>query len=171
MLAGVSYWALSQMENPPLGIGLASAPTPTPTPEPTNTPRPGLGITIPGAQGTPTTITLPIPGINATVGLPNLPIPGLSGSPGLPAITNPAAKSTPPPAAKLTADQARQKVKDSIASCRLLQPQIDLAQVTFEAPNWVVRLPLTGATWRVDDEAATVTPDERAAERVRTCRT
>ena len=31
-------------------------------------------------------------------------------------------------------------------------------------------LPLTGATWDVNDETGQVTPDERAAERARNCR-
>ena len=52
----------------------------------------------------------------------------------------------------------------------LLQGEIDLAQVTFEPPTWSVRLPITGSTWKVDDASGAVTPDERAAERVRTCR-
>jgi len=170
VLVGISYWALSQMDDPPIALGRAPAPTPTPTPAPTNTPRPGLGVNIPGPQGTPTTVTLPIPGINATVGVPSLPIPGLSGSPVLPSIIGAGGSPTPAPGAKLTADEARQKVKDATSSCRLLQPQLELAQVTFEAPDWLVRLPLTGATWRVNDDTGTVTPDERAAERVRTCR-
>jgi hypothetical protein len=171
ILGGIAYWALTQMDNPPLGIGRAEpTPIPTSTVAPTPTRAPGIGINVPGPQGTPTTITLPIPGVGSTPGLPNLPIPipGVSGSPGLPAL--PGASGTQPPAAKLNAEQAREKVKESISSCRLLQPQIELSTVTFEPPTWVVRLPLTGATWRVDDETGAVTPDERAAERVRTCR-
>ena len=101
--------------------------------------------------------------------------PGRRGSPGLPTITVPTiavpgASGTQPPNAKLTADQAREKVKESLSNCRLLQTQIELSQVTFEPPTWSVRLPLTGATWKVDDETGAVTPDERAAERARTCR-
>ena len=172
ILGGVAYWAMSQMDDPPLGIGRAGTPTPVPTSTsaPTPTRAPGLGITVPGAQGTPTTITLPIPGLGSTPGLPNLPIPGAGGSPGLPTITIPGASGTAPPSAKLTAEQAREKVKESLTNCRLLQSQIELSQVTFEPPTWNVRLPLTGATWNVDDETGAVTPDERAAERARTCR-
>jgi hypothetical protein len=185
LLGGIAYWAMSEMENPPIRIG--NAPTPTITPAPTATRAPGIGINVPGPQGTPTTITLPIPGLSGgtpglpslpipgigdgTPGLPNLPIPGLSGSPVLPTIAIPGASGTPPPSAKLTADGAREKVKESMPNCRLLQREIDLTQVTFEAPTWSVRLPLSGATWKVDDASGGVTPDERAAERVRTCRT
>ena len=170
-------WAMSRMDDPPLPIGRSGTPTPLPTntPASTATSAPGIGITVPGPQGTPTTVTLPIPGVSGTPGLPNLPIPGTSGSPGLPTITLPTitiprASGTQPPNAKLNADQARQKVKDTLTNCRLLQGQIDLAQMTFEAPNWTVRLPITGATWTVNDETGAVTPDERAAERARTCR-
>jgi hypothetical protein len=170
LLGGIAYWAMSEMENPPIRIG--NAPTPTSTPAPTATRAPGIGINVPGPQGTPTTITLPIPGLSGgTPGLPNLPIPGLSGSPVLPTIAVPGASGTPPPSAQLTADGAREKVKESMPNCRLLQREIDLTQVTFEAPTWSVRLPLSGATWKVDDASGAVTPDERAAERVRTCRT
>ena len=168
---------MASMDEPPLPVGRSGTPTPAPisTPAPTATSAPGIGITVPGLQGTPTTITLPIPGVGSTPGLPNLPIPGVSGSPALPiitvpTITSPGASGTPPVNAKLTADQAREKVKETLANCRLLQSQIDLAQVTFEAPTWSVRLPLTGATWKVDDTTGEVTPDERAAERARTCR-
>lgn len=172
ILGGVAYWALSQLDDPPLGIVRAGTPTPVPTSTPaaTSTRSPGIGITVPGAQGAPTTITLPIPGLGSTPGLPNLPIPGVGGSPGLPTITIPGASGTPPPSANLTAEQAREKVKETLTSCRLLQSQIELSQVTFEPPTWTVRLPLTGATWKVDDETGAVTPDERAAERARTCR-
>lgn len=177
ILGGVAYWAMSQMDDPPLPIGRAGTPTPVPTNTavPTATRAPGIGITVPGPQGTPTTISLPIPGTGGTPGLPNLPIPGAGGTPGLPTITLPTitipgASGTQPPNAKLNADQARQKVKDTLTNCRLLQGQIDLAQVTFEPPAWNVRLPITGATWKVDDESGAVTPDERAAERARTCR-
>jgi len=142
---------------------------------PTPTRAPGIGINIPGPQGTPTTITIPLPipglGGNTTPGVPQLPItiPGITdGSPGLPAL--PGASGTPPPDAKLTADTARQKVKDTLANCRLLQVQVDASQVTFEPPSWSVRLPLTGATWSVNDDTGVVTPDERATERARTCR-
>jgi hypothetical protein len=172
ILAGVAYWALTQMDDPPIAIGRSTTPTPVPTSTPAATPTraPGIGINVPGPQGTPTTITLPIPGIGSTPGVPSLPIPipGVGGTPGLPAL--PGASGTQPPAAKLNAEQAREKVKESISACRLLQTQIELSQVTFEAPTWIVRLPLTGATWRVDDETGAVTPDERAVERVRTCR-
>jgi hypothetical protein len=178
ILGGVGFWLLTQMEGSPIAIGRAE-PTRTPTPSvvPTPTRQPGIGINIPGPGGTPTQITipLPIPGLGASGtpgagGAPQLPItiPGVSGSPGLPVI--PGASGTPPPNAKLTADSARQKVKDSVANCRLLQTQIEASQVTFEAPNWTVKLPLTGATWTVNDESGAVTPDERAAERARTCR-
>jgi hypothetical protein len=177
ILGGVAYWAMAQLDDPPLPIGRAGTPTPVPTsaPAPTATRAPGIGINVPGPQGTPTTITLPIPGVGSTPGVPNLPIPGVGGSPGLPTITVPTiaipgARGTQPPNAKLTADQAREKVKESLSNCRLLQSQIDLSQVTFEPPTWSVRLPLTGATWNVDDETGAVTPDERAAERARTCR-
>jgi hypothetical protein len=168
ILGGVAYWAMSQMDDPPLGIGRSGTPTPEPTrtPAATATRAPGLGINVPGPQGTPTTITLPIPGLSGTPGLPGLPIPGVGG--GSPTI--PGASGTAPPSAKLTAEQARQKVKDSLGDCRLLQREIELTQVTFEPPTWNVRLPLTGTTWKVDDETGAVTPDERAAERVRTCR-
>jgi hypothetical protein len=177
ILGGVAYWAMSQMDDPPLPIGRSGTPTPAPTSTPaaTATRAPGIGINVPGPQGTPTTITLPIPGAGGTPGLPNLPIPGADGSPSLPTITVPTitlpgASGTRPPTAKLTADQAREKVKETLSSCQLLQSQIGLSQVTFEAPTWSVRLPITGATWKVDDETGAVTPDERAAERTRTCR-
>ena len=88
----------------------------------------------------------------------------------VPTIVIPGASGTQPPSAKLNADQAREKVKDTLASCRLLQTEIGLSQVTFEPPTWKVRLPLTGATWSVDDVTGAVTPDERATERIRTCR-
>jgi hypothetical protein len=187
ILAGVAVWALSQMDNPPISIGRSGTPTPTPapTPAPTATRAPGLGINIPGPQGTPTTISipLPIPGLGGTPGtdVPSIPtlipeIPTL-----LPTVIAPLAtllpggaipgvNGTPPPNAKLDAEQARQKVKDSLSSCQVLQAQIGLAQVTFEAPVWHVRLPLTGTTWNVDDNSGEVTPDERAAERTRNCR-
>jgi hypothetical protein len=157
VLAGVAYWALTTMDDPPIRIGQASTPTPEPTPTivPTPTRAPGLGINIPGPQGTPTTVSIP------------LPIPGLGASP---QIAIPGANGTPPPSAKLTADQAREKVKESLANCQLLQTQIGLAQVTFEPPNWRVRLPLSGATWTVDDTTGAVTADERAADRARNCR-
>ena len=177
LLGGVAYWALTQMDDPPIPVGRASTPTPAPTSTPaaTATRQPGIGINVPGPQGTPTTITLPIPGIGSTPGLPNLPIPGTDGSPTLPTITVPTiaipgASGTRPPGTKLTADQAREKVKETLSNCQLLQSQISLSQVTFEAPTWTVRLPLTGASWKVDDETGAVTPDERAAERARTCR-
>jgi hypothetical protein len=170
ILGGVAYWAMSRMDEPPIPIGRSTTPTPAPTSTaaPTNTPAPGIGINVPGPQGTPTTITLPVPGISSTPGLPQLPIPGLGSTPGLPAL--PGASGTQPPNTKLTADEARAKVRESISNCRLLQAQIDLSQVTFESPTWIVRLPVTGASWRVDDETGAVTPDERAAERIRTCR-
>lgn len=177
LLGGVAYWALTQMDDPPIPVGRATTPTlaPTSTPAATATRQPGIGINVPGPQGTPTTITLPIPGIGSTPGLPNLPIPGTDGSPTLPTITVPTiaipgASGTRPPGTKLTADQAREKVKETLSNCQLLQSQISLSQVTFEAPTWTVRLPLTGASWKVDDETGAVTPDERAAERARTCR-
>ena len=163
ILGGVAYWAMSQMDDPPLPIGRSGTPTPVPTntPVPTATRAPGIGITVPGPQGTPTTISLPIPGTGGTPGLPTIT---------LPSITIPGTSGTQPPNAKLNADQARQKVKDTLTNCRVLQRKIDLAQVTFDAPAWNVRLPITGATWKVDDETGAVTPDERAAERARTCR-
>lgn len=163
ILGGIAYWTMTQMDDPPLPIGRGVTPTPAPTSTavPTATSAPGIGINVPGPQGTPTTISLPIPGVSGTPGLPTIT---------LPTITIPGASGTQPPNAKLTADQARQKVKDTLSNCRLLQSQIDLAQVTFEPPAWSVRLPLTGATWKVDDESGAVTPDERAAERARTCR-
>jgi hypothetical protein len=193
ILAGVAYWALTTMDDPPIRIGLGGTPTPVPTPTvvPTPTRAPGIGINIPGPQGTPTTVSipLPIPGLGAGstpgAGLPSLPIPGLGGGgtpgadapslpiPGLgasPTIVIPGASGTPPPNAKLTADQAREKVKETLANCQLLQTQIALSQVTFEPPTWHVRLPLSGATWNVDDTTGAVTADERAAERARNCR-
>jgi hypothetical protein len=181
ILGGVAYWALTQMDDPPIQIGRSGTPTPVPAPTaiPTPTRAPGLGINIPGPQGTPTTVTipLPIPGLGATpgAGVPSLPIPGFGASPGLPTITLPTitipgAGGTPPPSAKLTADQAREKVRDTLANCQLLQTQIALSQVTFEAPTWHVRLPLSGATWNVDDNTGAVTPDERAADRAKSCR-
>lgn len=185
ILGGVAYWAMTQMDDPPISIGRAPTATPVPTVAPTPTRAPGIGINIPGPQGTPTTVTLPIPVIgdgrigDGTPGLPNLPIPSLpgqgDGSPGIPTITLPTiaipgASGTPPPNAKLTADGVREKVKDSLTNCRLLQGQIELSQVTFEAPTWTVRLPLTGASWTVNDDTGEITPDERASERIRNCR-
>jgi hypothetical protein len=181
ILGGIAYWALTQMDTPPISIGRAATPTPvpTPTPIPTPTPQPGLGITIPGPQGTPTTIAIPLPipglGVGGTPGVPQLPIPGLGASPSLPTITVPTiaipgASGTQPPNAKLNTDQARAKVRDTLANCRLLQTEIGLSQVTFEPPTWKVKLPVSGATWSVDDATGAVTPDERAAERIRTCR-
>jgi hypothetical protein len=174
VLGGIAYWALSTMDNPPISLGPARTPTPVPTPTvvPTSTPRPGLGINIPGPQGTPTTISipLPIPGLGGTPGtppsLPTITLPTIV----VPTIPIPGASGTQPPNAKLTADQAREKVKDSLSNCQLLQAQINLSQVTFEPPTWHVRLPLTGATWNVDDNTGAVTPDERAADRARNCR-
>lgn len=184
ILGGVGFWLLTRMENPPIAIGRAEPTrTPTPTVVPTPTRQPGIGINVPGPSGTPTQITipLPIPGLGAggtpgAGGAPQLPIPipGLTGSPGIPEISGlpaiPGASGTPPPNAKLTADTARQKVKDSVSNCRILQTQVEASQVTFEPPTWTVKLPLTGATWTVNDETGEVTPDERAAERARTCR-
>jgi hypothetical protein len=175
VLGGIAYWALTQMDNPPIAMGRAAAtptPVPTATPLPTTTPQPGIGISIPGPQGTPTNVTipLPIPGLGAQPGsspsLPTITLPTIT----IPTISIPGASGTPVPGAKLTADGAREKVKDSLSNCQLLQAQISLSQVTFEAPVWHVRLPLTGATWDVDDNTGAVTPDERAAERARTCR-
>ena len=175
LLGGIAFWLLTQMEGSPIAIGRAEpTATPTPTVAPTATRRPGIGINIPGPGGTPTqvTIPLPIPGLGgpSADGSPQLPItiPGLSGTPGVSAL--PGASGTPPANAKLTADTARQKVKDTVSTCRVLQTQIEASQVTFEAPTWTVRLPLTGATWTVNDDSGAVTPDERAAERARTCR-
>jgi hypothetical protein len=178
LLGGVGFWLLTQMADPPIAIGRAEPTrTPAPTVVPTPTRQPGIGINIPGPGGTPTQITipLPIPGLGASGtpgadGAPQLPItiPGLSGTPGVPVI--PGSSGTPPPDAKLTADSARQKVKDTISTCRVLQAQVEASQVTFEPPNWTVRLPLTGATWTVNDDTGAVTADERAAERARTCR-
>jgi hypothetical protein len=174
LLAAAAAFFLSQTDGSPLALGRAEPTrTPTPTVAPTATRQPGIGINIPGPGGTPTqvTIPLPIPGLGAAPGgspqLP-IPIPGISGTPILPVL--PGASGTPPPSARLTADGARQKVKDLVANCRILQTQVEASQVTFEAPNWTVRLPLTGATWTVNDETGQVTPDERAAERARTCR-
>lgn len=175
ILGGIAFWLLTQLEGSPIAIGRAEPTrTPTPTVAPTPTRQPGIGINVPGPGGTPTQITipLPIPGLGAPSadGSPQLPItiPGLSGTPGLPPI--PGASGTPPPNAKLTADSARRKVKDTVTNCRLLQTQVEASQVTFEAPTWTVRLPLTGASWTVNDDTGAVTPDERAAERARTCR-
>jgi hypothetical protein len=169
ILGGIAYWAMSQMDDPPLPVSRAGTATPIPTRTPAATPTAaqGIGITVPGPQGTPTTVTLPIPGISGTPGsLPTLTLSTLT----LPTLIIPGASGTQPPNAKLSADQARQKVKDTLSNCRLLQGQIDLAQVTFEPPSWSVRLPISGSTWKVDDESGAVTPDERAAERARNCR-
>jgi hypothetical protein len=193
VIAVAAIWALS-------GSGgsltaLVSGPTATPVPPPTNTPaptstpQPGIGISIPGPQGTPTTIaiplpippipgvegtpniTIPIPGANGTPGI-TLPIPGVSGSPEitLPIQVPGVGGGTQPPSAKLTADDARRKVQDSLGNCALLKTEIAVAQVTFEPPTWVVRLAITGGTWRVDDNTGNVTPDDRATERQRSCR-
>lgn len=162
ILGGIAYWAMTQMDDPPLPVARAATATPAPTstPAPTNTPG-GITIPIPGAGGTPTNITLPIPVISGTPGLPTITLPTIS----LPGLSG-----TQPPSAKLTADQARQKVKDTFPNCRVLQSQIDLAQVTFEAPDWSVRLTITGGIWKVNDESGAVTADERANERVQNCR-
>ncbi|MGE3270934.1 MAG: hypothetical protein AB7P40_19430 [Chloroflexota bacterium] len=177
VLGGVAFWLLTQMDDPPIAIGRA-APTATPTAIPTPTRAPGIGINIPGPQGTPTTVTipLPIPGLganpNGTPGAqPQLPItiPGIGdGSPGIPPI--PGASGTPPPNAKLTADGAREKVKEFLKDCRLLRVEIEASQVTFDPPTWSVKLPISGATWTVNDDSGEVTPDEKAAERARNCR-
>ena len=161
ILAGIAYWAFSTMDNPPISIGRATVPTPTVVPTPTR--ASGLGINIPGPQGTPTRVTIPIPGLGATpgAGAPSLPIPGLG---------NRGGDATPPTDAKLSADQARQKVKDSLQNCRVLHVEIDAAQVTFDPPTWHIRLPLSGATWSVDDATGAVTADDRATQRARTCR-
>lgn len=162
------FWGLGGFDSVSRVVG--RGPTPTPVPPPTSTPAPtatsgtGISITIPGRDGTPTSLPITIPGITSS---PSIPIPGLSGSPSVPI---PGASGTPPPNAKLTADLAREKVKESLRSCRLLQVEIEASQVTFEPPDWLVTLPLSRATWRVNDETGAVTPDERAAERARNCR-
>jgi hypothetical protein len=145
ILGGIAYWALSTIDNPPISLGQAR----TPTPVPTSTSAPGLGINIPGLGAAP------------GAGAPSLPIPGLG---------NRGGDATPPPGAKLSADQARQKVKDSLQNCRVLHVEIDAAQVTFDPPTWHIRLPLSGATWSVDDATGAVTADDRATQRARTCR-
>jgi hypothetical protein len=170
LLGGVALWALSSGDGSLRSIMGGPTPTPvpppTPTPAPTATPQPGIGIQIPGPQGTPTTVTIPIPSlpVPVTITIPTIVIPTL------PISIAPPATSTAVAGAKMTADQARQKVKDSLSNCQLLQVQIDIAQVTYEAPNWLVRLPLSGATWRVDDNTGEITTDDRAAERQRLCR-
>lgn len=161
ILGALGVWLVAGSDALPgvIARGPTATPTrpPTSTPAPTATSAPGISITIPGPEGTPTSLPLPIP------------IPGLSSSPSIP-IPVPGASGTPPPGAKLDAEQAREKVKATLSNCRLLQLQIETAQVTFEPPNWVVTLPLSRATWRVDDATGAVTPDERAAERARSCR-
>ncbi|MCC6177879.1 MAG: zinc ribbon domain-containing protein [Chloroflexi bacterium] len=145
-----ALWMLTSSSSSPAAmLGLAPAPTATHTPLPTPTPVP-----------TPTrgpSINIPIPGATATISIP-ISIPNFGASP------------TPPPNTKLTADQAREKVKASLSSCFLLRQEIELANVTYEPPNWLVTLRITQATWRVDDATGTVTPDERAAERQKNCR-
>jgi hypothetical protein len=170
------------------GATATPIPPPTSTPAPTSTPQPGIGISIPGPEGTPTTIAIPlpsppIPGVegtpNITIPIPSadgtpgisLPIPGVNGSPEitLPIHVPGVGGGTQPPSAKLTADQARQKVQDSVGNCTLLKAELAVAQVTFESPVWVVRLAITGGSWRVDDATGTVTPDDRAKERQQSC--
>jgi len=190
ILAVAAIWAFSGSGGSLTALvgGPTSTPVPPPTntPAPTPTPRPGIGISIPGPQGTPTTIpiplplppipgvagtpniTIPIPGADGTPGLP-IPIPGVGGSPGI-SLPIPGASGTQPPNAKLTADDARKKVQDTLGTCTILKTEIGVAQVTFEAPTWIVRLPITGGTWRVDDATGAVTPDERATERQQRCR-
>jgi hypothetical protein len=124
------------------------APTPTPTPRPTPTPVP-----------TPTPAGI-LPGLP---GLPQVPIPTPLPLPGR-------GEATPIPSARLTEEQARDRVQESVSQCRILRTELRLARVTFEAPNWVVTLPLSGATWRVNDTTGQVTPDERATQRLRECR-
>jgi len=168
VLGLVALWAIASSRGESilsLASGAAPTPVPTPAPVPTPTPAPGLSISIPGPQGTPTTIPIAIPTIPTlqipTIVIPTnvtIPIPGAPGS-------NP----TPVPNAKLTPDQVRQKVKETLSQCQLLQVQVDLALVNFEAPDWIVRLPLSGATWRVNDETGAITPDARAQERARLC--
>jgi len=125
---------------PPANTPL-SAPVPTGTPlavvTPASTPRP---------TNTPLTIALP-----TSISLPNLPVIGNT--------------PTPVPDTKLSADQARQAVKDSLPGrCVGVEILIDLAQSTYEAPNWVVTI-LPGDVWRVDDGTSAVVPDEKAAAR------
>lgn len=171
ILGVIALWALTSGGGGSIASLVGGAtPTPsappTPTPAPTSTPGPGIAISVPGPQGTPTTFPITIPTLPTlqipTITIPTnvtIPIPGAPGS-------NP----TQPPGTKLNADEARKKVKDTLGSCQILQVQVDLALVTFEAPNWVVRLPLSGASWKVDDNNGNVTADERAAERARLCR-
>jgi hypothetical protein len=169
ILGLIALWAVSTSNGGSiLSLASGATPTPVPTPTPVRTPTPqaAIAIAIPGPEGTPTTIPIVIPTLPTlqipTIVIPTnvtIPIPGAPGS-------NP----TPPPNAKLTPDQARQKVKDTLSNCQLLQVQVDLALVTFEAPDWLVKLPLSGATWRVNDGTGAVTPDQQAADRARLCR-
>jgi hypothetical protein len=168
ILAVIALWALSSSNGGSI-VSLVTGPAATPvpptaTPAPSSTPRPGIAIQVPGPEGTPTTLPITLPSVTIpTIVIPTLPIPiPIAGAPG----SNP----TAPPAAKLTVDQARQKVRDTVGTCQLLQVQIDLALVTYEAPNWLVKLPISGASWTVNDTTGAVTPDERAAERQRNCR-
>jgi hypothetical protein len=129
----------------PLAL-IAPTPTPTPRPTPTPVPSPTPARILPGLPGLPS-VPLPIP----------LPLPGRG-------------EATPIPSARLTEEQARERVQEFVSQCRLLRTELRLARVTFEAPDWVVTLPLSGATWRVNDATGQVTPNERAAERQRGCR-
>ncbi len=57
-------------------------------------------------------------------------------------------------------------MKDSLPGrCLGVEILIDVAQVTYEAPNWVVTI-LPGDVWRVDDSTSAVAPDDKAAARV-----
>ncbi|MFN8635900.1 MAG: hypothetical protein U0893_18780 [Chloroflexota bacterium] len=182
IMGAIAFWALSRMEDSPIAIGRAATATPVPTPTPTPAPAliPGLpNLPIPGisgANGTPGIPQINIPGVNQTPGTPVITIPSITiptiniPSVTIPTIVLPGASGTQPPSAKLTDADARQKVKDTLGNCRFLQTQIDLSVVTFEAPNWSVKLPITGATWKVNDATGEVTPDDRATERMKNCR-
>jgi hypothetical protein len=137
----------------------AAAPAATPSPAPpAGEAQPG-GLPIPVPK-------LPIPGLdkaNPGGGLPvpgGLPIPGVGGSGGDP---------TPVPNAKLTRDEAKDRVKDFIEGCRRLGLEMSLAQVAFEAGNWLVRAP-GGGIWIVNDATGAITADAQAEERQKDCR-
>jgi hypothetical protein len=115
------------------------------------TPGPGPTVGKPSPGGTPT------PTVSGPLGLP-IPIP-------IPKRDDP----TPLPTARLTAERARERVRESLDRCLLLRREIDFAEVTYEPPNWTVTLPVTRYAWSVDDATGTVTPNDRAAERQRLC--
>jgi hypothetical protein len=112
--------------------------------------RPDAATSTPSAGAAPTATAV------GPFGLP-IPIP-------IPKREDP----TPVPSAKLTADQARERVRQSLDRCPILRREIDIATVTYESPNWIVKLPST-LSWRVDDATGTVTPDELASVRQRLC--